>query len=61
MKSPVKSRTLWLNAVILIAGVAGFIAGHDVIVDYPQAAAALIAVQGALNIVLRFLTSDPIS
>jgi hypothetical protein len=60
MKSPVASKTLWLNGIILIAGVIGFIAGHEVIVDYPQAAAAMLAIQGALNIVLRFMTSQPI-
>jgi hypothetical protein len=60
MKSPLASRTVWLNGLILAAGVVGFIAGHDVIQDMPQLVAALVAAQGALNIVLRFLTSEPI-
>lgn len=59
-KSVLASKTVWLNLLILAAGVVGFVAGHEVIMDYPQAVAILAAVQGALNIVLRLVTSQPI-
>jgi len=59
-KNLLKSKTFWLNALILAAGVVGFVAGHDVIQQYPQAVAILAAVQGGLNIVLRIFTSQPI-
>lgn len=60
MKSPLASKTLWLNLIVLAAGVAGFVAGHDAIAEWPQIAAALVALQGGLNIVLRFMTTQPI-
>lgn len=59
-KPALASRTLWVNMLVLAAGVAGFIAGHDVIVDYPAVVSVFVAVQGAANIVLRLVTSKPI-
>lgn len=59
-KSIFKSKTVWVNALMLAAGIAGFIAGHDVIADYPQVIAIAGAVQGAVNIVLRLVTTQPI-
>jgi len=59
-KSALKSKTLWVNMLVLAAGVAGFVAGHEVIAEYPQVIAILGAVQGAVNIVLRLVTTQPI-
>jgi len=59
-KSFVQSRTIWVNMLVLAAGIAGFVAGHDVITEYPQVIAILGAVQGAINIVLRLVTTQPI-
>lgn len=59
-KPLMKSKTFWVNALILAAGVAGYVAGHDVIADYPQVVSILAAVQGGVNIVLRLITSEPI-
>lgn len=59
-KSVLASRTVWLNLLILAAGVVGFVAGHEVIAEYPQVVAILAAVQGGLNIVLRLVTTQPI-
>lgn len=59
-KSVLTSRTVWLNLLILAAGVVGFVAGHEVIAEYPQVVAILAAVQGGLNIVLRLVTTQPI-
>jgi hypothetical protein len=51
---------MWLNLIVLAAGITGYVAGHDVIADYPQVVAILAAVQGGLNIVLRLFTSQPV-
>ena len=59
-KSIFKSKTAWVNAIVLAAGVVGYIGGHEVVAEYPQIVAIATAVVGALNIVLRFVTSDPI-
>lgn len=59
-KSPLKSKTLWVNLLVLAAGVAGYVAGHEVMVDYPQVIAILGAVVGGINIALRFITTTPI-
>lgn len=59
-KSILKSKTVWVNMLLLAAGVVGFVAGHDVIAEYPQVVAILAAVQGGLNIVLRLVTTQPI-
>lgn len=59
-KSVLTSRTVWLNLLILAAGVVGFVAGHEVIAEYPQVVAILAAVQGGLNIILRLVTTQPI-
>lgn len=60
MKKWYQSKTFWVNAVTLLAGVIGYVAGHDVIKDNANAVALLVAVQGAVNVVLRFLTIKPI-
>jgi hypothetical protein len=59
-KKLTQSKTFWVNALILAAGITGFVAGHEVIADYPQVVAIMAAVQGAVNIVLRLITSEPI-
>lgn len=59
-KSVLKSKTVWLNILILAAGIVGFVAGHEVIADYPQVVAILAAVQGGLNIILRLFTTQPV-
>jgi hypothetical protein len=60
MKNPLKSKTLWVNMLVLGAGVLGYMQGHAVIQEYPQVVAIFGAVVGALNIALRFVTSKPI-
>lgn len=60
MKNPLKSKTLWVNMLVLVAGVLGYMQGHDVIAEYPQIVAVMAAAVGALNIALRFVTSKPI-
>lgn len=59
-KSPLKSKTVWLNLLVLTVGVLGYLSGSDVVAQYPQVVTILGAVTGGLNIVLRFFTSKPI-
>jgi hypothetical protein len=60
-KKATASKTVWVNVMTLVVGTIGFVAGHDVIADYPSVVAALVAAQGVVNVVLRFLTWEPIS
>jgi len=60
-KSPLASKTVWFNILTLVAGVAGYIAGADAMSQYPAVIPIFVAVQGAVNIVLRFLTSKPLA
>jgi 3-oxoacyl-ACP reductase-like protein len=54
------SKTVWVNMLTLCAGVVGYVAGHDVIAEYPSIMAAMVAVQGAVNVALRFVTWQPV-
>lgn len=51
---------MWLNMLTVAVGVCGYLAGNEVIMDYPHAVAALVIAQGVLNIALRFVTSTPV-
>lgn len=59
-KSLFRSKTFWVNALTLVAGVTGYVAGHEVLQDYTSVLPLLVAVQGGVNIVLRLLTTQPI-
>ena len=62
MKKPLfKSRTIWVNMLTLAAGLAAYLAGSDVVADYPQVVSIAVAMQGLVNIVLRFLTTKAIA
>jgi len=61
MKSPLKSKTVWVNLLMLAAGVATYIAGAEPMAAYPAVVPIFVAVAGAVNLVLRFLTTEPIA
>ncbi len=54
------SKMVWVNLLTLGVGVIGYLAGHDVIQEYPAILAGLVAVQGAVNVALRFFTWQPL-
>ena len=60
MKSMWKSRTIWVNGLVLCAGIVGYLVGDDLIKDNEGLLALLVAVQGAVNVILRFVTTEPI-
>ena len=55
-KSWLKSKIIWVNALTLIAGIIGYVAGHDLIANNTALVAGLIALQGLVNTGLRFVT-----
>jgi len=59
-KSALKSKTLWVGIMTLVASTLGFLQGQDLIAQYPQVVAVMGASIGAIGIVLRFFTSEPI-
>ena len=59
-KSPLASKTVWVNVLTLAIAVAAAVQGQDWIAANPQVTAIIGAVVGGLNIALRFLTSKPI-
>ena len=60
-KSPLASKTVWFNVLTLVAGLAAYMAGSEVIVEnWGVMIPILVAVQGAVNLALRFMTTKPI-
>ncbi len=56
MKAWYLSKMVWLNGLTLLAGVISYVAGHEAITANPELVAMLVALQGGVNIVLRFFT-----
>lgn len=61
MKSIVKSRTFWVNALTFVSTAIVFIQDHELIVDNPDTVAILGGVLALVNIGLRFVTDKPVS
>lgn len=59
-KSLFASKTVWVNVIVLAAGIVSAIAGSELIAEYPQLVAGFVAAQSALNVVLRLITTKPI-
>jgi hypothetical protein len=56
-----KSKTLIFNALVLASGVLAYVSGHEVMVEHPEWVAGIGAAVGAINVVLRFFTTMPVS
>lgn len=56
-----KSKTVIVNVLMVVASVLAVLQGHEVIVENPQVVAGIGAVMGVVNVVLRFLTTKPVS
>lgn len=59
-KSKWRSKTFWINSATMVVGVITYLVGQDLVADNASLVAMLIAVQGAVNVGLRFVTSQPI-
>ena len=60
VKSPLKSKTVWVNMLVIGGGVLAYVAGHELMVDNTAAVAALGVAVGVINVVLRFVTKSPV-
>lgn len=54
------NKTTVLNVLAVVGGAIGFLAGHDVIMQHPEVAAAMVSVLGGVNVAIRFLGGKPI-
>ena len=59
-KSLFTSKSVWVGLITLTIGVANLFAGSELIAMYPQIVAGAVSLSGALAIVLRLLTTQPI-
>ena len=60
-KSPLKSKTVIFNVLTLAAGVIAYFAGSEIVAEnWETVIPVLVAIQGAVNIALRFVTTKPI-
>lgn len=60
-KSVTKSRTFWVNAcVMLAAGLVGM-QNCEIVMNNPELVTYFVGLVGAVNVVLRFLTVDPVT
>ena len=56
-----KSKTIIVNSRTVAVGVMGYLAGNEVIAANPEIVSVLVAATGAVNVLLRLVTSIPIS
>ncbi len=59
-KNPLKSKTIWSNMAIIAVGVLTYLSGHELIVNNATVVSALAIAIGLGNVLLRFVTSEPI-
>lgn len=55
-----QSKTFIFNALTLLGGTLGYWAGHDLVQNQESLLATIVALQSAVNIVLRFITTTGI-
>ncbi len=58
-KSIFLSKTLWFNGLSMLATGAGFLSGS--LAAHPEIVTVLVIVQALANIVLRFVTVEPVA
>lgn len=60
-KNPLTSKLNLLGALQLVVSVCALLGGSELIQQYPKAVAVVAGISGVVTIVLRFMTSVPIS
>lgn len=56
-----QSKTVIVNGLILTAATLTALLNHEIVAQYPRAVAWLTAGIGAVNVVLRLMTTEPIA
>lgn len=59
-KSVLKSKTMWANMLVLAAGVATYLQGHELIAENPAIVSGITVAIAVINMGLRFVTVEPI-
>lgn len=59
-KPAVKSKTVWLNVLATVAGLVVSLGNTDVVQENPEWAAIAGTAVAVANIVLRFVTKEPL-
>ena len=59
-KSIFKSRTMWINVITAVAGIVAAVAGSDMIQANPEYAGYAATALSVVNLVLRFITKEPL-
>ena len=61
MKNFLKSKTIWVNVLSVVAGAIVFVQDHDLFVENPDIVAVLGGVLALVNVGLRFLTDKGVT
>ena len=60
-KSIFRSKTIWVNALTAIAGIAATLGGSELIADNPKVAGIAAMITGVVNVLLRVVTKEPVT
>ena len=60
-KGLLKSKTMWVNLLTMLAGAVTYFADSELVTNNPDTVAMLGVGLGLVNIILRFLTKEPIT
>jgi hypothetical protein len=60
-KSLFASKTMWFNALSLGAALLAVLVDHELVTQNPATLSLLLMIQSGVNMVLRFVTTKPIT
>lgn len=61
LKGASRSKTVITNTLVVVAGTLAYLSDHSVIAAHPEVVGGLVATLGVINVILRFLTVEPVS
>lgn len=59
-KSPLTSKTIWVNVITLLAVAVTAVADHTIITENPVLAGGAAVATALVNLALRFVTKSPL-